>query len=126
MKNFLKKINKVGLLAFVAGLLLIGTQSAFKAGSVLTPPVDGWYTVTITNPSFPEVAANQRIDGLTPLEGEDIPPLEDELGCAQTLNTGNKCAVYLTFDIDATAIPATVADVNAEYETISGTSRQPL
>lgn len=126
MKNLFARFNKVGLFAFVLGLLLIGTQSAFKAAAKLDPPADGWYEVTITDPMDAENPEEQAITGTSPLTGDDIPPLEDEEGCAQTQNSGFKCAVYLDFESTATTIPATVDDVDNVQVSINGTSRQPL
>ncbi|MDR6786467.1 hypothetical protein ABIE26_005346 [Pedobacter africanus] len=121
MKNLLSKINKVGLFAFVLGLLLIGTQSAFKVAK-LTPPADGWFEVTVIDPmqshSDPtNLAFGTRIDE---------PDETNEEGCARTGNTGDLCAVFLDFTVSATAVPAKISDVNATYESITDDAQQPL
>ncbi|MBB5440093.1 hypothetical protein HDC92_003791 [Pedobacter sp. AK017] len=119
MKNLLKKINVFGLAVILVCGVIFTTQSAF---TTLTPPADGWYEISITNPLFPEVAANQSIISTTP---QTAPLVENEDGCAQTLNTGNKCFVYLDFEDTASTIPATVADVDNVNVSVSATARQP-
>lgn len=122
MKNFLSKLNKVSVFAFVLGLMLIGFMSAFK-GIKLDPPADGWYEITITDPMDAENPAEQAITSSTP---QDAPPSTSELGCAQTLNTGNKCSVFLDFGPNATTVPATVDDVDGTNVSITSTARLPL
>nr|WP_121272147.1 hypothetical protein [Pedobacter schmidteae] len=123
MKNLLSKLNKTSVFAFVLGLLLIGTQSAFKAVSKLDPPADGWYEITITDLMDPENPEEQAITSTSP---QTAPDLENEEACAQTGNSGNKCFVFLEFDEEAEEIPATVDDVDGDLVTITATARQPL
>ncbi|MNL14077.1 hypothetical protein D3C87_1350070 [compost metagenome] len=120
MNNFLKKTNKVGLFAFVLGLMLIGGMSAFKSAN-LTPPADGWYTVSIINPALSHTdPSNQAIGSLT-----GTPPEVNENGCARIINTGDLCSVYLDFTASATTVPAKVSDVNATYESITDDAQLP-
>ncbi|MBC8988179.1 hypothetical protein H9X96_20690 [Pedobacter sp. N36a] len=129
-KLFTKKIlTLVTAIALFVGVgLVYGFTSTEKKGQfkqALTKekiaPANGWYTITITNPSQPEMPANQSIGSLT-----SAPPAIDPDGCAQTLNTGNKCAVFLTFTDEDAMLPATVAAANADPEvTVGNSSRSP-
>lgn len=122
MKNFLSKMNNAGLFAFVLGLVLIGSMSAFKGATKLDPPADGWFEVTMIDPGESHSdPTNQAIGGRI-----DEPAETDEEGCARTGNTGDLCAVYLDFTGSATTVPAKVSDVNATYESITDDAQQPL
>jgi hypothetical protein len=121
MKNLLKKINVFGLAVVLVCGVIFTTQSAFTS---VDPLEDGWYEIFITNTDFPEDEANQQIVGTTPLSV--APPLEDEEGCAQTINTGFKCAVFLDFDGVVEEMPATVDDVDGDAVQLIDDARQPL
>jgi hypothetical protein len=121
IKNMKQNKAWLGAFAFVimAGISML--TFAFKAESKRLAPADGWYTINITNPSQPELPANQDIGSLI-----GTPPVTDPDGCAQTQNTGNKCAVYLTFTDEDATLPATVAEANADPDvTVGGSSRSP-
>lgn len=123
MKSLFEKINVLGFALILVCAVIFTTQSAFKGVQKMTPPADGWYEITITDSSLPEVASKQQISSSTP---QDAPPVTSEEACAQTLNAGHKCSVFLDFESTATSIPATVADVDNVNVSITGTARLPL
>jgi hypothetical protein len=118
----MKKIQFLPLMALVLGLGLTISMSAFKSVGKLDPPADGWYEITITDLGDPENPEEQAITSSSP---QTAPLVENEEGCAQTLNTGNKCFVFLDFESTATSIPATVDDVDDVHVSITATARQP-
>lgn len=120
MKSIFQKISKINLVAFVLGLVLIAGMSAFK-GANLTPPPDGWYLVSVIDPGESHTdPTNLAIGSLT-----SEPAETDSEGCAREDNEGDLCAVFLDFTNLATTVPATIADVNATYESITDDAQQP-
>lgn len=79
-------------------------QKPNVAEKLKTAPANGWYAITITNPAAPENTANQQIGMLV-----SAPPATDPLGCAQNNSSGDRCAVFLSFNPSATTVPLTVA-----------------
>lgn len=120
MKKF---FNFLPLMALVFGLGFILTMSSFKGGSTLTQPADGWFEVSVIDPlQSHSDPTNLRIDGRL----EEAPADVDEEGCARTLNTGDLCAVYLTFTPNAITVPAKISDVTVTNESITDDANSPL
>jgi len=121
MKTLLNKLNKIGLVAVLFAAVLITTQSAFKAAGKLTPPANGWYTVTISG-GDPADEGNQVIGSLS-----SAPPATDLFGCAKSGNLGDVCRVQLTFSSSATTVPANVEAAKApgSETTVDDTAESP-
>lgn len=100
-------IKKNGML-LVAGLAVIGFSS-FKMIEKLNPPQSGWYEVT-PDSQDPLNESMQTIGSLIP-----APPKNSDTECAET-NTGNRCAIHLTFSEDVEEVPANVTTARADSE----------
>lgn len=96
----------VFMLALVAAFIGF---SAFKFAKTTDKTLieDGWYEVSITS-GHPNNPANQQIGDKL----DSTPPVFGA-GCA-TSNSGQRCAIHLTFDDLATGVPTTVADAESD------------
>lgn len=118
-----KLFNFLPLMALVFGLGLILTMSSFKGATSLTQPADGWFEVSVIDPlESHSDPTNLRIDDRL----EEAPADVDEEGCARSGNSGDLCAVYLTFTPNALTVPAKIADVNVTNESITDDANSPL
>jgi len=93
--------------------------SAFKYVHSTQAPEDGWYEV------IPD-AANPNDESLQQIGQKlDQAPPQSGAGCSQD-NTGHRCAVELEFESSATAVPPTVADIDAYDASMAEDAAQPL
>lgn len=108
------KIQIKSVLTAIVVVIMVATGLSLSAAAILdhgkkevksknVAPTNGWYVITIPS-GDPALETNQVIGSLT-----TTPPVSDDLGCAQSGNSGDVCMVQLSFEPSATTVPATVA-----------------
>ncbi|WP_257669183.1 hypothetical protein [Parapedobacter tibetensis] len=87
--------------------------SAFKYVESTQQPEDGWYEIT-SDATDPDDESLQQIG-----EKLDNDPPAVGSGCA-TANSGDRCAIHLTFDAEAIDVPSTVSEAEADDDVTVG------